>query len=122
MGDMSKNSERWIETVETAKAVGMKRGLGEAIEGGPQAAEQFFKDWEANVIAQIPADRLLVHHAKDGWEPLCKFLGMEVPDEPYPRANDKAAIQNDVKNLKMMNFAMFYVTPALLAIGAYFYF
>ena len=35
--------ERWIETVETAKAVGMKRGLGEAIEGGPQAAEQFFK-------------------------------------------------------------------------------
>ena len=28
----------------------------------------------------------------------------------------------DVKNLKMMNFAMFYVTPALLAIGAYFYF
>lgn len=23
-----------------------------------------------------------------GWEPLCKFLGKPVPDEPYPRINE----------------------------------
>lgn len=27
----------------------------------------------------------------DGWEPLCKFLGVPVPDEPFPRANDAKA-------------------------------
>ncbi|KAM5354714.1 hypothetical protein ACJ41O_001361 [Fusarium nematophilum] len=27
--------------------------------------------------------------AEDGWEPLCKFLGKDVPDEPFPRLNEK---------------------------------
>jgi hypothetical protein len=39
------------------------------------------------VIATIPAARLLVFEAKEGWEPLCRFLGVGVPDEPYPRVN-----------------------------------
>ena len=44
---------------------------------------------ETAVKAAIPAERLLVHSAKDGWEPLCKFLGVPVPAEPYPRTNSK---------------------------------
>ncbi|OAL61915.1 hypothetical protein A7C99_6486 [Trichophyton rubrum] len=36
----------------------------------------------------VPADNLLEFEAKDGWEPLCKFLGVPVPDVPYPRVND----------------------------------
>jgi len=30
---------------------------------------------------------LLIHDAKDGWEPLCEFLDKPIPDEPYPRKN-----------------------------------
>ena len=37
----------------------------------------------------VPADRLLVWEATDGWEPLCAFLGLPVPDEPFPHANDR---------------------------------
>ncbi len=37
----------------------------------------------------IPKDRLLVFEAKDGWAPLCAFLGKPVPAEPYPRVNSK---------------------------------
>lgn len=47
----------------------------------------FFKEWEASVIAQAPPERLLVHRPADGWEPLCAFLGVEVPTEAYPRVN-----------------------------------
>ncbi|KAF3492329.1 uncharacterized protein GIQ15_01846 [Arthroderma uncinatum] len=36
----------------------------------------------------VPADNLLEFEAKDGWEPLCKFLEVPVPDVPYPRVND----------------------------------
>ena len=43
----------------------------------------------AAVKAAIPAERLLVHSAKDGWEPLCAFLGEPVPDGDYPRTNSK---------------------------------
>jgi len=48
-----------------------------------------FNAHEAKVKATIPAERLLVHSAKDGWEPLCAFLGVPVPAEPYPRTNSK---------------------------------
>ena len=33
----------------------------------------------------VPADRLLVWEVKEGWGPLCKFLDLPVPQEPFPR-------------------------------------
>ena len=41
----------------------------------------------AQVVAGVPSDRLLVFEAKDGWAPLCAFLGVHAPDEPYPHVN-----------------------------------
>lgn len=38
----------------------------------------------------IPADRLLVYQVKEGWGPLCEFLGVPVPDEAFPRTNDRS--------------------------------
>jgi hypothetical protein len=35
----------------------------------------------------LPADRLLTYDVAQGWEPLCAFLGVPVPDEPFPRIN-----------------------------------
>ncbi len=35
----------------------------------------------------LPADRLLVFDVAEGWEPLCAFLKVEVPDEPFPHHN-----------------------------------
>ena len=52
-----------------------------------------FKEHEEKVKAAIPPERLLVFAAKDGWAPLCDFLGVPVPDEPYPRVNSKEEMQ-----------------------------
>ncbi|NOX68973.1 MAG: hypothetical protein GXP15_07295 [Gammaproteobacteria bacterium] len=41
------------------------------------------------VKATIPASQLLVFEVKEGWEPLCEFLGTPVPDEPFPRTNNR---------------------------------
>jgi hypothetical protein len=41
------------------------------------------------VKREIAKDRLLVFDAKDGWGPLCAFLGKPVPKEPFPRVNSK---------------------------------
>jgi hypothetical protein len=38
----------------------------------------------------VPAGRLLEYDVKDGWAPLCEFLGTPVPSEPFPRLNDRA--------------------------------
>jgi predicted naringenin-chalcone synthase len=41
------------------------------------------------VLETVPADRLLVYDVEDGWEPLCEFLGVDVPDVPFPHLNDR---------------------------------
>jgi hypothetical protein len=35
----------------------------------------------------IPASQLLVYDAPQGWKPLCDFLGVAVPDAPFPKTN-----------------------------------
>lgn len=35
----------------------------------------------------VPPDRLLVYNFSDGWEPLCQFVGKEVPDGEVPHLN-----------------------------------
>lgn len=41
----------------------------------------------------IPASRLLVYDVSQGWEPLCRFLDVPVPDTPFPRANARTEMQ-----------------------------
>lgn len=51
------------------------------------AAQRFFAQHNQAVINHVPADRLLIFEVKDGWEPLCAFLGHDVPDIPFPHLN-----------------------------------
>jgi len=50
---------------------------------------EYFNAWNQAVIDEVPADNLLVYAPGDGWEPLCAFLGVPVPTEPYPRVNSR---------------------------------
>ncbi len=82
--------ENWPpQAVEWFKMVTkvLQRSLGDARQKDELIAT--FHAHEAAVKAAIPADRLLVHQAKDGWKPLCDFLGVPVPDGDYPRTNSK---------------------------------
>ncbi|MDQ7080929.1 MAG: sulfotransferase [Paracoccaceae bacterium] len=42
------------------------------------------------VRATIPAERLLIFTPSDGWDPLCRFLGVPVPASEFPRSNARA--------------------------------
>ena len=46
-----------------------------------------FNAHNQRVIEEVPKDQLLVFEAAEGWEPLCQFLDVPIPDEPYPRVN-----------------------------------
>jgi hypothetical protein len=50
-------------------------------------AKQTFETHNAKVQATLAPERLLVFEASDGWEPLCEYLGVPVPAEPYPQTN-----------------------------------
>ncbi|MES0028821.1 sulfotransferase family protein [Mesorhizobium sp. M0040] len=44
----------------------------------------------ASVKSTLPPERLLTYQASEGWEPLCAFLGVQLPSEPFPRTNSTA--------------------------------
>jgi hypothetical protein len=44
----------------------------------------------------VPAERLLVWSAKEGWGPLCEFLELPVPEGPFPHLNDSTEFLNRI--------------------------
>ena len=51
------------------------------------AAIAAYERHNAEVRARAPQPRLLEWTVRDGWGPLCRALGVPVPDEPFPHAN-----------------------------------
>ena len=76
--------QEWLEmAAAVVSATGFPAGLDR------EALKKAFVAHNEAVMATIPADRLLVFEVKDGWEPLCEFLQVPVPDEPFPRTNHR---------------------------------
>lgn len=59
-------------------------GADTSSESMKSAMERF----NAEVQETVPPERLLVWSVGDGWEPLCNFLDVPVPDTPFPHLND----------------------------------
>ena len=51
-------------------------------------AIKVFERHNEEVKRRVPVERLLVYDVKEGWGPLCDFLGVEEPDKPFPHLND----------------------------------
>lgn len=78
------------------------------------------------VKSKVPKERLLVYELGSGWEPLCKFLGKPIPDEPFPFKNESKEfeiwmrkIQTKVLLSGIREAARFMVIPAGIALAAW---
>ena len=48
---------------------------------------RIFERHNENVRKVVPKDRLLEYDVRQGWEPLCKFLEVPIPEKPFPHLN-----------------------------------
>jgi len=55
---------------------------------------EIFEDHNQEVRESVPKDRLLEFEVKQGWEPLCDFLEVPVPRQPFPRLNERAVFND----------------------------
>ena len=62
-----------------------------------EAAIAAFRENTARALREVPPERLLVWQASEGWEPLCKALGVAVPDEAFPHSNARAEWRKDYR-------------------------
>jgi len=97
-----------------------------------QAMEDNYEAQIRRVKEIVPEDRLLIWNIKDGWEPLCKFLGKPIPNTPIPHDNktgdlqfvEKYFMQSNVgkeMNAYMKFYALKFVVKTALISGAVFY-
>lgn len=75
------------------------------------SAIAYYEQYAKDVQSSVQEDRLLVFSVDQGWEPLCQFLDVPVPDAPFPQVNDRAEVKKLIGGLIVTG----YVT---LAIGA----
>ncbi|KAF3903454.1 hypothetical protein ABW20_dc0104491 [Dactylellina cionopaga] len=54
------------------------------------SARERYTEYFNDVRRTIPPERRLEYKLGDGWEPLCTFLGVPVPDVDFPRVNDRS--------------------------------
>jgi len=68
----------------------LKAGLTPDVVRDRAAAVAHYDKWVDEVRKRVPAERLLVFNVKEGWGPFCNFLGLAVPETPFPHVNETA--------------------------------
>jgi len=81
-----------------ARHTGLQLGPGK-MPTREQAVTDFVQHNEA-VRREFTSERLLVYEANQGWDPLCKFLNVPVPDAPFPHTNTTEEFQARIRDLQ----------------------
>ena len=76
-------------------------------------AISIFERHNEEVKRKVSADKLLVYEVKEGWDPLCEFLGVGAPNKPFPRLNEAGAFRNRIRR----RMALTYGIPAASVLG-----
>ena len=58
-----------------------------------------YKDHIKEVMAKVPNDKLLIYSVDQGWEPLCNFLEIPIPEDEFPNVNDRAEIKKALRGM-----------------------
>jgi Sulfotransferase domain len=86
-------SEQMQGSLAGSPAEAMMQGVIFDAFGGHVNDRAFMTEWferrNQDVIDAVDSERLLVYSPKQGWEPLCVFLDVPVPDGPFPRVNSR---------------------------------
>lgn len=87
----------WMEYLPTSEAGPyMKATINDYFDDRMHDRDHLIRRFEehvAEVKAAIAPERLLVFEVAEGWQPLCDFLGVQVPEGEFPHVNDTKNVQ-----------------------------
>jgi len=83
---------------------------------------KFFNNYNAEVKAAVPTERIIIFNVKDDWKPLCEALDLPIPDVDFPRVNDAAGMKLQFQIMKVVTWGIFLAVPILIGYGLQRYF
>lgn len=66
------------------------------------------------VRRRVPPERLLVFDVREGWDPLCDFLGVEVPERTFPHLNETKEMRRRLLAIAALSIAVPVLTTLLV--------
>jgi len=81
-------------------------------------AIEVFNRHNEEVKGRVPSEQLLVYEVKEGWGPLCEFLGVEEPANPFPRFHEAADTQRLIRAVRVFSVVMPTTLALLVGIAA----
>ncbi len=94
--------------------------FGGSLEDRERAIEVFERH-NQEVKERVPQEKLLVYEVKEGWGPLCEFLGVETPrDKPFPHLNDTDTFRTMIRRRLTIALAAPIVAVSLVGLAVLF--
>ncbi len=101
----------WMETVDILLPSFEAEYRMETTGGDPEnylnreVLRQTYVDYVEKVTNSIPSDRLLTFNVKEGWGPLCEFLGEPIPEGiPFPHVHTRAKLEGEMYFLRLITW------------------
>jgi hypothetical protein len=106
MAHISKTREdvdpEWRAYMDMMRRMWAAQGVFSGPELRPGQLVEAITRYQEQVQRNIPEDRLLVWSVQDGWEPLCRFLEVDVPQAEFPRLNDSKMFVDRIIDSSLM--------------------
>jgi hypothetical protein len=108
----TREMNKWLESVEAHMSYVLENAPHEHADGHPKGAvrelcfstrgysEEMYRQAYLDHLSGVQSyfasqnDRLLIVDLTngDGWEPICSFLGRDIPREPFPHKNKRVSV------------------------------
>jgi len=75
-------------------------GIFEGRFADKEHATAIFEAHNQEVVRSVPSERLLVFKVEQGWQPLCDFLGVDIPEQDFPRLNDAREVEELAQTIR----------------------
>ena len=81
--------------------------------------KEVYNELHEEVRALVPKEKLLEYQLGDGWEPICKFLDKDVPDQPFPFINESKEFGERFEVVQKLALRRIFknVVPVIGAVG-----
>ena len=81
----------------------------------PERAIARYNEHIEEIKKEVPSERLLIYSVDQGWEPLCRFLDVPIPETDFPNVNDREELRKTYSNVTMVAYFLLVATVLLVA-------
>ena len=92
---------------------------GESVMTYEEDMERGYTQWMDHVKATVPPEMLLIHHASEGFAPICQHLGIsngDCPKEPYPWLGDTEEMKQLLNLFHLVNVGFLAIVGVLILV------